>query len=70
MRLFLIPLLTVLLMMAGCAGGPPVDSSALSAAEIYKNGHTALLRKHYLEAIDQFDDLQVKYPFGDYAQQG
>lgn len=70
MRLYLFPLFTTLFLLTGCAGGPPVDNGALSAAEIYKNGHSALLKKHYLEAIDQFDDLQVKYPFGDYAQQG
>ncbi len=48
----------------------PINSEGLAAAEIYDQGHAALRKKSYLEAIEFFDDLQVQYPFGDYAQQG
>ena len=41
-----------------------------SAAKLYKRAHTALASKDFTGAVEQFELLQSRYPFGRYAQQG
>jgi len=41
-----------------------------SAAKLYKKAHGFLLGRDFVGAIEQFELLQSRYPFGRYAQQG
>ena len=41
-----------------------------SAAKLYKSAHTLLSAKDFTGAVEQFELLQTRYPFGRYAQQG
>ena len=54
---------------AGCAGtqSPTSDASA-SAESLYRSAKTALNRGDFLTAIDTFETLGARYPFGTYTQ--
>jgi len=41
-----------------------------SAAKLYKKAHGLLITKDFTGAVEQFELLQSRYPFGRYAQQG
>ncbi len=41
-----------------------------SAAKLYKKAHQSLVSADFTTAVDQFEQLQSRYPFGRYAQQG
>ena len=41
-----------------------------SAAKLYTKAHRALIAKDFTAAVEQFELLQSRYPFGRYAQQG
>lgn len=41
-----------------------------SAAKLYKKAHGFLIARDYVGAIEQFELLESRYPFGRYAQQG
>ncbi len=41
-----------------------------SAAKLYKKAHGFLLGRDFVGAIEQFELLESRYPFGRYAQQG
>ncbi len=41
-----------------------------SAAKLYKKAHRLMVSKNFTDAIDQYELLQSRYPFGRYAQQG
>lgn len=41
-----------------------------SAAKLYSEGHRALAARNTSDAIEKFQVLQSRYPFGRYAQQG
>lgn len=41
-----------------------------SAAKLYKKASRLLLAKDFVEAIEQYELLESRYPFGRYAQQG
>jgi outer membrane protein assembly factor BamD len=64
----LIPLLAVLFTL-GCAstGGDELD--ALSANELYNRAKKALNSGDYETAINTFERLEARFPFGKYAQQ-
>ncbi len=40
-----------------------------SAAKLYSEAHRELLKGNYEEAVNLFETLQARYPFGRYAQQ-
>ncbi|ORU91045.1 MAG: competence protein ComL [Cycloclasticus sp. symbiont of Poecilosclerida sp. N] len=40
-----------------------------SAADFYKEAKAALNEKNYIHAIELYEDLESRYPFGEYAQQ-
>ncbi|MCB1826999.1 MAG: outer membrane protein assembly factor BamD [Coxiellaceae bacterium] len=67
-KLFLLILLGLL--VAGCSGkkDPYASYRTKTAAEIYHGAHTALVKKHYADAVDGFEALDAIYPFGPYAQ--
>ena len=41
-----------------------------SAAKLYKSAHRLMISKDFTGAVEQFELLQTRYPFGRYAQQG
>ena len=75
----MIRLLTGILLLSlltGCAlfkGGDDEDESEIdanqSAEKLYNQGKNALGHKNYESAIEVFETLESRYPFGDYAQQ-
>lgn len=60
-------LITVLLLTA-CAGNP-ADRRELTEAEYYREARKLLERKTYLNAIEQLEELEARFPYGDYADQ-
>jgi len=66
--LCLIPLLTILFTF-GCSTTPEDELDALPADELYRRAKTALDSGDYETAINTFEKLEVRFPFGKYAQQ-
>lgn len=64
-KLFLI--LTALLITA-CSGNPN-DRREQTEAEHYRDARKLLDKKTYLNAIEQFEELEARFPYGDYAEQ-
>ena len=64
----LTPLLTVLFILA-CATTPEDELANLSANELYSRAKDALNSGDYETAINTFEKLEARYPFGKYAQQ-
>lgn len=64
----LIPLLAILFIPA-CATSPEDELAKLSANELYDRAKTALNSGDYETAINTFEKLEARYPFGKYAQQ-
>lgn len=71
MRLSSYFLMTLLFMAGGCALLPEqVDKTKdWSASQLYSAAKESLDDKDYKEAIDYFEKLEARYPFGTYAQQ-
>lgn len=65
MRRILIML--VLVVLTGCAGGPVDDRRA--AAELYDSARSAIDRGDYRTAVETYETLQTRYPFGVFADQ-
>ncbi len=64
----LIPLLAILFIPA-CATSPEDELANLSANELYTRAKSALNTGDYQTAINTFEKLEARYPFGKYAQQ-
>lgn len=64
----LIPLLAILFIPA-CATSPEDELANLSANELYTRAKSALNAGDYQTAINTFEKLEARYPFGKYAQQ-
>ena len=64
----LIPLLAILFIPA-CATSPDDELANLSANELYERAKTALNSGDYETAINTFEKLEARFPFGKYAQQ-
>jgi outer membrane protein assembly factor BamD len=60
--------LTVLFILA-CASTPEDELANLSANELYSRAKDALNSGDYETAINTFEKLEARYPFGKYAQQ-
>lgn len=65
MRLLIALMLAALL--GGCASKQ--DAAELSEAEHYGKAHASLEKKSYLAAIEQLEEIQARFPYGDYAEQ-
>jgi outer membrane protein assembly factor BamD len=71
MRLTFILLLALLLTATGCSLLPEqIDTTKdWSANQLYTAAKEELSQSNYEKAIDYFEKLQARYPFGRYAQQ-
>lgn len=59
------------LAFAGCGLLPDVvdETTNLSAEQIYKLAHDAMVEGNYTRAIKMYETLEARYPYGRYAQQ-
>lgn len=64
-KLFLI---FIVLSLTACAGNP-ADKRELTEAEHYREAHKLLERKTFLDAIEQLEELEARFPYGDYTEQ-
>ncbi len=67
----LILLIIIGLLITACSSQQKDQFAAYrqkSAAQIYNEAHSALIKKHYTDAINGFEALDAIYPFGPYAQ--
>lgn len=64
----LIPLFMALFLL-GCASTGDDEEAKLSANELYSRAKAALNSGDYETAINTFEKLEARYPFGKYAQQ-
>jgi outer membrane protein assembly factor BamD len=71
MRLSSFLLLAMLLMTSGCSLLPEQidETKDWSANQLYAKAKEELASKNYEKAIDYFEKLEARYPFGTYAQQ-
>lgn len=71
MRLSSFLLLALLLITSGCAFLPDQidETSDWSANQLYAKAKQELADKNYEKAIDYFEKLEARFPFGLYAQQ-
>lgn len=70
--LFILPLVIAALALGGCSmfGGEKedVDPDA-TARQLYDEAHRALNAGEYETAVQKFESLEARYPFGPYAEQ-
>ena len=62
-------LLSAGLLLSGCATTDSDPTAGLSAAELYAKARERLDAGAYQKAIDYYETLESRYPFGDYATQ-
>lgn len=62
-------LILSLLLMLGCSGEPVDPTAGLSAAELYAKAKERLQAESYTRAIELYETLESRYPFGIYATQ-
>lgn len=62
------PLAVLTTVIAGCAGNQSI-SSKLSARALYGQGMKALQTGNYDKAVDFFQTIEGRFPYGAYAQQ-
>jgi len=66
----ILPLLMLAgLLLTGCATTSTDPTEGLSAAELYAKAKERLDAGNYSKAIDYYETLESRYPFGDYATQ-
>ncbi len=70
-RFKLITSLCLLAVLNACSGNPEKDEpdKGLSAAQLYREAKASLDAGQYEEAVNEFETLEARYPFGKYAQQ-
>ncbi len=63
--------LLVALALGGCGLLPEVkdETATLTAEQLYRQAHDALLEGNYTRAIKLFETLEARFPYGRYAQQ-
>lgn len=64
--------LSVLLfgLLVGCSSTPQDEYKDLSAVQIYELGQKHLAKEDYHGSIKDFEALEARYPYGDYAVKG
>ncbi|WP_019591095.1 outer membrane protein assembly factor BamD [Thioalkalivibrio sp. ALE20] len=66
-RLFVI--LIVALLLAGCEGWRADPTAGWSASQLYSEAKSALDSGNYSQAVEYYELLEARYPFGRFAQQ-
>lgn len=61
--------LSFLLLLVGCAGRGEIDTN-MSEADLYNKAKTASSEGKYVRAVEHYQALESRYPFGDYADRG
>lgn len=61
-------LLPALVLLPGCANKPK-QGPELTEAEYYRKAHAQLEDNHFLTAIEQLEEIQARFPYGQYADQ-
>ncbi|HEX5514410.1 MAG TPA: outer membrane protein assembly factor BamD [Gammaproteobacteria bacterium] len=61
--------LPLLLVIVGCSSLGNSDDPDAGAAELYQEARAAMRAKNNETAIERFETLQSRYPFGEHAQQ-
>jgi len=69
MRSSLLALLVAALIAAGCSSTPYDETANWSAQELFDEAKEAMKSKDYAKAIQYFEKLEARYPYGRYAQQ-
>jgi len=64
----LLPMLLISALFSGCASTAPIDETS-SAEELYRSAKRSLNQGDFLTAIDTFETLGARYPFGSFTQQ-
>ena len=62
-------LILSLLVMLGCSGEKVDPTLGLSAAELYAKAKERMQAENYTRAIELYETLESRYPFGKYATQ-
>lgn len=57
-------------LLQGCSSSDKAPAPRLSEQEYYEAAQRAMNSKNYLIAIEQLEQLESRYPFGQYAEQG
>ena len=65
----LVVLAAALLLGAGCSSTPYDETANWSAQELFEAAKEARDSKDYAQAIQYFEKLEARYPYGRYAQQ-
>lgn len=58
-----------ILLQAGCSNNDEKPAPRLSEQQYYESAQRAMDASNYLMAIEQLEQLESRYPFGQYAQQ-
>lgn len=63
------PAILMAVLLAGCASTRQKDKTAdWSAQQLYLSGRKAMFAHQYDRAIERFQSLEARYPYGDYAR--
>lgn len=62
-------LLGFTLLLTGCANRGEIDPD-MTEADLYNKAHTASAEGKYIRAVEHFQALESRYPFGEYADRG
>jgi outer membrane protein assembly factor BamD len=62
-------LLPLLVLAAGCSSVPADETAGWSAQRLYGEAKDAMADKQWQKAIQYFEKLEARYPYGRYAQQ-
>jgi len=67
--LFRISIVAILLLVTACASLEEDKTKSWSAQRLYTEGMNSLSNKNYTEAIQYFEKIEARYPYGPYAEQ-
>ena len=62
-------LISIFFWLAGCATADYDKTADWTAKELYEAGRKDLVRKRFDSAIDLYQKIEVRFPYGSYAQQ-
>ena len=68
-HLFRFSVVAMFLLVTGCASLDDDATKGWSAQRLYTEGMTELTNKNYTQAIQHFEKLEARYPYGPYAEQ-